>query len=75
MNMRMKQMSLGKLSFFEEISEWGDDYTGLLPLFDSRGNRVAALCVDVDVAEIHRTLRKNIAGNITLIGIKRIRKR
>lgn len=46
----------GKLSFFEEKSEWGDDYTGLLPLYDSDGNRVAALCMDVDVRQIHREL-------------------
>ncbi|MBR2699234.1 MAG: PAS domain-containing protein [Clostridia bacterium] len=56
-----------KLSFFEEISEWGDDYTGLLPLHDSQGNRVAALCVDVDVTEIHRTLRNRILESISLI--------
>lgn len=56
-----------QLSFFEEISEWGDDYTGLLPLFDSQGNRVAALCVDVDVAQIHTTLRHSVMNNIALI--------
>ena len=57
----------GKLSFFEEISQWGDDYTGLLPLYDSAGNRVAALCVDVDIAEIHTALRDNILIDILLI--------
>ena len=46
----------GTLSFFEERSQWGDDYTGLLPLFDSEGNPVAALCMDVDVLDIHETL-------------------
>ena len=45
----------------------GDDYTGLLPLHDSQGNRVAALCVDVDVTEIHRTLRNRIIESISLI--------
>jgi len=62
----------GRLSFFEEISEWGDDYTGFLPLYDSKGNKVAALCVDVDIAEIH-TILKNEAlvgiGLIMLIGV------
>ena len=57
----------GKLSFFEEISEWGDDYTGLLPLFDSEGNRVAALCVDVDAAGIHRAVRENTLHTILVI--------
>ena len=56
-----------KLSFFEKISEWGDDYTGLLPLHDSRGNRAAALCVDVDVAQIHTTLRGEILRDIAMI--------
>lgn len=62
----------GKLSFFEEISQWGDDYTGLLPLYDSKGNRVAALCVDVDIAQIHTTLRTTIMrwlGLILLLGV------
>ena len=48
-------------------SEWGDDYTGLLPLKDSQGNLVAALCMDVDVAQIHTTLRNSIIGSIVLI--------
>lgn len=46
----------GHLSFFEERSRWGDDYTGLLPLYDSAGEKVAALCMDVDVLDIHDTL-------------------
>ncbi len=56
----------GKLSFFEEVSEWGDDYTGLLPLFDSQGKAVAALCVDVDIAEIH-TILHNEAITVILL--------
>ena len=57
----------GELTFFEESSEWGDDYTGLLPLFDSNGQRVAALCVDVDIAEIHYDLRSITVEVILLI--------
>ena len=57
----------GKLSFFEEISEWGDDYTGLLPLYDSQGNKICALCVDVDIASIHSELRSNIISMILTI--------
>lgn len=55
----LKAYNSGKLSFFEEISEWGDDYTGLLPLFDSAGNKIAALCVDIDIAFIRKELMKN----------------
>jgi len=57
----------GKLSFFVEKSEWGEDYTGLLPIFDSEGNKVAALCVDVDIAEIHTVLRSNILTSVVMI--------
>ena len=57
----------GKLSFFEEISEWGDDYTGLLPLYDSAGHKIAALCVDVDIASIRGDLMKYTASMILTI--------
>ncbi len=59
----------GKLSFFEEISQWGDDYTGLLPLYDSEGNKIAALCVDVDVASIHGKLLQNVTTMILTIAL------
>ena len=42
----------GELSFFRNRTEWGDDYTALMPLFDSEGNRIAALCVDIEMSEI-----------------------
>ena len=57
----------GRLSFFESTSEWGNYYTGMLPLFDSQDNRIAALCVDVDAAQIHTILRNAILENIALI--------
>ncbi|MBQ9411885.1 MAG: GGDEF domain-containing protein [Oscillospiraceae bacterium] len=59
----------GHLSFFEEISEWGDDYTGLLPLFDSAGNPVAALCVDIPIEEIHTALVGNTRTVVILIAL------
>ena len=58
----------GEISFFEATSEWGTDYTGLLPLLNTAGNPVAALCVDVDTAEISGKLRNNIVeGNILIL--------
>ena len=57
----------GHLSFFEEVSEWGDDYTGLLPLYDSSGNRVAALCMDGDILEIHTILKGHTTNTISII--------
>lgn len=59
----------GQLSFFEESSQWGSDYTGLLPLFDSNGEAVAALCIDVDTAEIQAKLRNNMVEEVILIGM------
>ena len=62
----------GKLAFFEERSRWGDDYTGLLPLYDSQGIKVAALCVDIDILQIHEEIWKNVfsmVGMILLLGV------
>ena len=60
----------GEMSYFEALSEWGRDYTGLLPLLDSKGTPVAALCVDVDVADINGKLRGSIIeGNILVLGL------
>lgn len=57
----------GELSFFEEKSEWGDDYTGLLPLFDSSGQPVAALCMDVEIRQIHEELREHTVHSVAVI--------
>ena len=46
----------GKLTFFEESTEWGDEYTGLLPLYNSRGEKVAALCLDMDIHRMQSQL-------------------
>ncbi len=58
-----------ELSYFENTTERGNDLTGLQPLYDSEGNRVAALCVDIDAHEIHNLLLKHslITVAITLI--------
>ena len=57
----------GEMTFFEGKSEWGTDYTGLLPLKDSSGNLVAALCIDEDIAEINARLRNNTIEVVILI--------
>ena len=59
----------GEPAFFETVSELGHVYTGLLPLYDSRSNRTAALCVDVDAESIHALLRSMILKNIALAAI------
>lgn len=61
----------GELSFFESVSDRGDAYTGLMPLFDSKGAPVAALCVEVSAASIRRTLMlemTDLVGIILLLG-------
>lgn len=57
----------GELSFFEEVSQWGDDYTGLMPLYDSQGNKVAALCMDVDIREINQSLVSSTVSTVLII--------
>ena len=42
--------------YFENVTVWGDDYTGVKTLFDSNGNKVAELCVDIKMEEIHSIL-------------------
>lgn len=61
----------GALSFFESVSDRGDARTGLLPLVDSKGAPVAALCAEVNLASIRRTLMlamTDAVGIILMIG-------
>ena len=62
-------MNGDKITFIEERSSWGDDYTGILPLIDSTGKHFAILCVDIDVAKIHETIQAYTIANIVLIAI------
>lgn len=65
----LKAYETGELSYFENVTEFGDDYTALLPLYDSKGNKVAALCVDVEMDEIRSLLFRHCltSGGITLL--------
>lgn len=45
------------ISYFENVSDWGDCYTACLPLYGSDGEPVALLCADVFVDELHESLR------------------
>ena len=55
----LKAYESGTLTFFEETSEKGDEYTGLLPLSDSEGKPVAALCADMEMKPINDVLFQN----------------
>ena len=57
----------GRITFFEEFAEWGNDYTGVLPLVDSSGNYVAELCIDVRVEEIHKTIKKHMIFTSSIV--------
>ncbi len=56
-----------KIVFFEEGAEWGDFYTGILPLRTSDGEFFAELCVDVPVEQIHQTIRRYMVMGLSLI--------
>lgn len=56
-----------EIAFFEDFSEWGYDYTGVLPLIDSSGRHFAVLCVDIEISEIRNFIKKYTAINIILI--------
>ena len=60
----IKAYNRENISFFEDDTEWGNEYTGLLPLRDSRGNNVAALCIDVNVDEIYSKLNDQVMSSI-----------
>lgn len=62
---RIKQK--GEMYFFEEPSEWGVDYTGVLPLKDSSGRVYALMCVDLDTEVIQATLLRHTIAHLLLI--------
>ena len=56
-------------SFFENVTVFGSDYTGMRVLKDSEGKKVAALCADYDLAEINQQLRQNLMDSLAVIVI------
>ena len=54
----------GKTSFFENNGKWGTTYTGILPLYNSNKQTVAALCIDINIKEIYAKL---LVQAVTLI--------
>ena len=55
------------ISYFENSTVFGTDYTGLIALKDSRGNRVAALCVDCEASEIRGQIRENMLDILIIV--------
>ena len=56
----------GKLSFIEETAEWGEEYTGLLPLKNSKGEKVAALCIDININSIKSKVNMQTVNVLTV---------
>ncbi len=46
----------GETAFFDGMTNWGSKYTGVLPLFNSKQEKVAALCIDINTNELHLKL-------------------
>lgn len=55
--------------YFEEETEWGVDYTGAVPIRDSKGNSVAVLAVDIDISFINSMIWQYAAVNILVISL------
>ncbi len=56
-----------EISFFKNFSDWGYDYTALLPLKNSNGERYAALCVDIEVEDLQNVIKTYTGMNVVLI--------
>ena len=63
------QMYLDKdnISYFKNFSTWGYDYTAMMPLINSKGEHFAALCVDIEVDDVERTIQTYTVANVILI--------
>ena len=55
------------VSFFEENSEWGYFYTGVLPLRDAGGETVALACADIPIEDLHHRINTYLMTNLLLI--------
>ena len=56
----LKGMEAKDVSFFRNTTEFGYDYTGMLPIRDSAGNTVALLCVDISMSEIEQVWKQYV---------------
>ncbi|WP_050008115.1 GGDEF domain-containing protein [Butyrivibrio sp. WCE2006] len=55
------------ITFFEEKTEWGIDYTGATALRTSSGEPYAVLAVDVDINEINKVIISHVIKNSVVI--------
>ena len=62
-------MNGDRIVYFEEVTEWGADYTGAVPIRDSEGNGIAVLAVDIDISFLNGMILRYAAVNICIISI------
>ena len=55
------------VTYFEEQTEWGIDYTGAIPIRDSAGNAVAVLAMDIDMSFLKEQIIDHTVVNILLV--------
>ncbi len=58
------------ITYFESVTEFGDEYTGMMTLRDREtGEKIAALCVDFEVNEIRGQIRENLLDILIVVVI------
>jgi diguanylate cyclase (GGDEF)-like protein len=55
------------ITYFEEKTEWGIDYTGAVPIRDSDGNAVAVLAIDIDMTFLKTQILQHTFVNVLVI--------
>lgn len=55
------------ITYFKDFSAWGYDYTGLRALINSKGEKFALLCVDIEISELLKDIGNYTFANILLI--------
>ncbi len=55
------------ITYFEEETEWGIDYTGAVPIRDSDGNAVAVLAIDIDMTFLKTQILQHTFVNVLVI--------
>lgn len=65
----MEIMQGDDIVYFEEVTEWGTDYTGAMPIKDNSGAGIAVLAVDVDISFIDGMIRQYALINIGIIAL------
>lgn len=56
-----------EITYFKDFSAWGYDYTGVRALINSKGDKFALLCVDIEVLQLLKDIGYYTIANIVLI--------